>query len=510
MYTLPKAGLLALLPLCTVAHAWQDDPTYQRPEGLADTEPVADADTGGPDDAVMLQQDQTGTLIGYDRTWRGLKRLERIQFLSNIQTIRNSVPLFPLKEAEAPIDFSTPRPAPLGRSKVDPILGAPLESVMNPIRNVEAALARDYGINLGIYYTLLYQHVTDSVDGMPSDFGTGRLDVNMVWNLWEYPVQGRPDQSAVGHGLVGILVRQGNQIGVPNDVSTREAAGSIQGLDSLYTGQYGGSATLNLLYYQQGFLNDRLVLSVGKVHPNQYIGLNFWANDESRQFLAGPFDGIQTLGPSQGSYQPGAALQVIPVDWMFVNAMITDALGTPNTMFSTFGEGYYWSAVEAGFVIPPFSEDFEAPSSLSFIWSRQNLDALATSPRRETSDSLAVQFQGHLSRDLGIWAQGGIADEHMSEIESEFSFGIGLERPLGREGDLLGMAFNWSRPSSALPPVAPGRNGPGEQSMMELFYRIQLTSSCQLTPDLQIVFDPGDRASGSTPLIIGLRLTTDF
>lgn len=500
-----RAGLLiAVFALAHQAPALQDDPTYERPPGLPDQP----ADT--EDDSVILQQDQTGTLFGYDRTWRGLKRLERIQFLANIQTIRDSVPLIPCRPVESPIDFSVRHPTPLGRSHVDPLLGSPLEPIMSPIRNIESALADDYGMNFGIYYTMLYQHVSDPVADQPNNFGTGRLDVNLVWNLWEYPVQGHPDQSGDGHGLVGILVRQGNQIGVPNDAFTSEAAGSIQGLNSLYTGQYGGAATLNLLYYQQGIWNDRLVLSVGKVHPNQYIGLNFWANDESRQFLAGPFDGIQTLGPSQGSYQLGVALQMVPTDWMFVNAMVTDALGTPYTTFSTLDEGYYWTAVEAGFVLPPFSDNFTGPSCLSLIWSHQNIDAFSASPRRETSNSFAMQFQGHLSEDLGIWVQGGVADEYMSKIEAEVSCGIGMERPLGREGDLLGVAFNWSKPSSALGP-APGSLGPPtEQTMMEFFYRIQLTGSCQLTPDIQVIFDPGYRSSGSTPVIFGLRLTTDF
>ena len=92
----------------------------------------------------------------------------------------------------------------------------------------------------------------------------------------------------------------------------------------------------------------------------------------------------------------------------------------------------------------------------------------------------------------------------MSSITSQFSCGVGVERPFGRRGDLFGAAFNWSRPSDGLA-------GPvGEQSMFEVFYRIQLTGSCQLSPDVQVVVDPGDRPGGGTPVIFGLRLTTDF
>ena len=195
---------------------------------------------------------------------------------------------------------------------------------------------------------------------------------------------------------------------------------------------------------------------------------------------------------------------MIPVDWMFVNAMITDALGTPYTMFSTLDEGYYWAAVEAGFVIPPFSDDFDAPSSLSFIWSRQNLDALAASPRRQISNSLAVQFQGHLSRISGFGSRVE-SRRHMSE-SSPSSPWHRDGASAGREGDLLGVAFNWSRPSSALGSTVPGLAVPDEQSMMELFYRIQLTSSCQLTPDLRSCSIP---AIGPTDRLPHLRSPPD-
>ena len=302
-------ALSCLLSVTSAIFAGQDDPTYKKPAVTDDDSDSSSADEGSD---VVLQQDQSGTIAGFGGEWSGMRHLERIQFLSNITTLRNSPTFLPLTTEPVALELWTPRPAPLVRSNIEPLLGSPLEPVMTPIRNIESWLGSNYGMNFGIYYTMLYQHVSDPVPGGARDIGTGRLDFNMVWNLWESPGVGHPGSGHDGHGLFGILVRQGNQIGVANDVTTTGSVGSTQGLDSLYTGQFGGSATLNLFYYQQGFDDDRLVLSVGKLHPNQYIGLNFWANDESRQFLAGPFDGLQTIGDSHGSYQLGAAVQWVP------------------------------------------------------------------------------------------------------------------------------------------------------------------------------------------------------
>ena len=130
----------------------------------------------------------------------------------------------------------------------------------------------------------------------------------------------------------------------------------------------------------------------------------------------------------------------------------------------------------------------------------------------------------------------------MSTVDSSIALGIGIERPFGRRGDLFGIAYNWMRPSSdigspgtssnllgapllnPLPTTFIGtpwnetdvftnRNGNSDyrsQSMIEAFYRIQLTESMQLSPDVQVVFNPGARTDVDTSVVFSLRLTTDF
>ncbi|MAC19585.1 MAG: hypothetical protein CMJ23_07950 [Phycisphaerae bacterium] len=500
---------------------------------------TAQDDPPNPKETPAVDPFDPGATETADVRWRGLQHLERIQFLSNISTLNDSPALLPIRPWDPSVDLKTRRPDPLGRPPVDPLFGAPLEPVLRPWRAVQSAAIEQLGLNTSAYYTLLYQHVTDPKPDTPSNFGTGRLDVNLVWNLWEDHDEGGSllGSGFEGHGVLGILVRQGNQIGNPQSVSTQDSAGSIVGLDSLYSGANGGPATLNLLYLQQGWFDDRFVVSAGKIHPNQYIGLNFWANDESRQFIAGAFDGIQPLGSSQGGYQLGVAVQAIPTESIFVNAVVTDALGRPDNAFSTLGEGFLWTAVETGFVLPFDEAALGGPTVATVIWSGQNLDALASTPTRNWSNAIGFQWQGHLTDQLGYFAQGGWSDPSMSTVTTSISCGIGIERPFGRRGDLFGFGYNWMRPS---PSVASGGNGSSllgadsipvryvglaynennvfaaaaspasPQSMIEAFYRVQLTESMQLTPDLQVVFHPGARSDTEVSVVLGLRLTTDF
>jgi porin len=50
----------------------------------------------------------------------------------------------------------------------------------------------------------------------------------------------------------------------------------------------GGGAqrpvSLNILYWRQDFFHKRLSFYVGKLHPNQYISLSLFNNDERTQF----------------------------------------------------------------------------------------------------------------------------------------------------------------------------------------------------------------------------------
>ena len=486
-----------------------------------------DPPASGLESAQIDPFDPGASEIAAER-WRGLRRLERIQYFSNIATLEGSPTLLPLRPWDTSLDLSTPRPRPLGHAPVDALLGDPLEPVLRPWRAMGEVALDQLGLNTSAYYTLLYQNVSDPTSGNPRNLGTGRLDVNLVWNLWDEDrsTTSLLQDSAEGHGLLGILVRQGNQIGSPQGVSTQTSAGSSQTLDCLYSGPNGGPATLNLLYFQQGWASDRLVVSVGKIHPNQYIGLNFWANDESRQFLAGPFDGIQALGSSQGGYQLGVAVQAVPTDSIFVNAVVTDALGRPDNMFSTLDEGCIWTAAEIGCVLPIDEKRWGGPTAVSLIWAGQNLDALATTPQKAWSNAVAFQWQGHLTEQLGYWAQGGWSEARMSTTNAGVSVGLGIDRPFGREGDLFGIAYNWSRPTDRetssdqvrfvglgyndLFQSTPSTPSPRPQSLVEMFYRIQLTDSMQLTPDVQVVFDPASRNDTDTVVVLGLRLTTDF
>jgi porin len=88
---------------------------------------------------------------------------------------------------------------------------------------------------------------------------------------------------------------------------------------------------VNILYWRQDLFNERLSLYIGKIHPNEYISLSMFNNDERAQFLNGGSDGNLTFA-SDGTYAGGAAVEF----------QATQQLNVPDgsTFFTSGPHGY--------------------------------------------------------------------------------------------------------------------------------------------------------------------------
>ena len=232
------------------------------------------------------------------------------------------------------------------------------------------------------------------------------------------------------------------------------------------------------------------------------------ANDESRQFIASPFDGLNSFGPSLGNYAPGLALQIVPVNGMYVNAVAIDAKGGPNVGFSTVGDGDWWAAGQIGWV-PEINlangQKLTGNWALSLAATNYGMVGSGNdlAPGSSNGIGFGAMIEQQVTRDLEVMIQYGLSDGSLSPVEQTANIALGCLRPFGRDDDMMAIAFNWTRPSSEFQPQR------REEYLMEMFYRLQLTSSIELTPDLQVLFQPAN--GDSDPVVIfGLRLRTQF
>ena len=445
-----------------------------------------------------------------------LADVERTRVAADAEPDEGSGPWFPFRDSPSPLDLDAPRTDP-----VDGLFPDPLEAIIRPLRNAADWTRSELGLEWNVHYTLLYQHASRSVDGQPRDAGNGRLDLGFNWVVF--------DDATLGRGGVGFLLRSGVEIGQPDSFTMSEAVGAAPvNLNAL---QWTYPISPDLLYWHQSWCDERITASIGKIHPNQFIQSNRIANDESRQFLAGPFDGLNTLGTTLGTYTGGAALQVVPADGTYLSAAWADPAGGPDRGIRTIGDGGWWAAMQVG-LVPVFEglDGSEVDGNWNFVFAGTNqalstallgaaesgvsngagfgnillggLDVSASSESNREWGWGAMIEQG-LASDLDVLLQYGSSTEGMSAIDRQFNAVLQWSRPFGRRDEAIGIGYSWSRPTDLY--AEPRR----EIQLVEAYYRIQLTDSMQLSPDVQVLLRPATGPDRPV-FVFGLRLTTTF
>jgi len=185
------------------------------------------------------------------------------------------------------------------------------------------------GLRTDIYAAAVWQAASDTLPGAEWTIGTGRLNLRADALLFRNEGEGMGRFTAQVH-LNGVWPNLSDSIAA--------STGSITDLDEL---QSRHASSLSCLGYTQSFLDDHLMLSAGKINPNDYVLTNIFANDESRQFLAQPFVGNSTWPVSFQDHSMGAGMLSLPTDWCFLNGFVVDAAGTQSAWLGDeFGGGY--------------------------------------------------------------------------------------------------------------------------------------------------------------------------
>jgi carbohydrate-selective porin OprB len=274
------------------------------------------------------------------------------------------------------------------------------------------------------------------------------------------------------------------------------AVGSPEGLNSQRT---IFDTKLNRLILAQGFFEDRLTVSFGKINPNDYMGLNLFASDETSQFLNTALDGNNVLPVGFQGYTEGGAFQFLPVDWLYVNGVISSASGTQGYYFDQAFQKGVFAGFETGLVFRVMDQ----PLRLSGSWGGTNANLATIQGGPEVyGNSWTAIAQWLATESLGVWAQWATADASVAyTATSEGMLGITVDHAFGRAGDGFGIGGGWSTPSSATSRT---------QGLVESYYRLQVTGSLTLTFDVQLLVPPGSDALPGAVVAGALRAKFAF
>jgi len=441
--------------------------------------------------ATRADNDNSDDLLRLSESFRRLPPGERSRWMAqayafvNVNRMSGYEPVF--GRTRTPPGRSTPPlPYPSGSEGIDALLPDPLQFAFDPVRLGQEALA-DAGLRLGIYELLVFQGVTDAAPGTRSTQASSRFDLRLDTLVW------RPEE--LGAGRFCLQFRQNNLM--PGDgTDLGQSVGSLTALNEAVSSI---ATKLVRCYFAQGFLDDRLTLTVGKLNPNDYIGLNVFASDETTQYLANIFDGSDALPVAYQSGTVGVAAQALLLPWLYVNGLYVSAGASQQPYFEeTFGSGYL-VAGEIGAIFSPL----ERPGRLSFAWLATDENATTLADDAETwGQAWVAVFQQFVTSDLGVWFQAsGAADAVADSATSEYAIGLTVHDAFGRRGDGFGFALGRSYPSAA---------GERTQDTLESYYRVQLTGSLEVTFDVQALFPPAGSPTAETVLAGAIRAKFTF
>jgi porin len=356
---------------------------------------------------------------------------------------------------------------PAGLFKYGPV------SVVDPVVKTFNEAAEQYGLHVGLAYTVLYQAAT----GGPGrrDAAGGDIDLFGNWRLL-----GAKDDP--NRGALYFIAENRHQLGTP---ITPAGLGSEVG--SLWATTFGFTEqplALRDCYWQQHFGGDRLIVRVGKLDPQDYYNSNYWQSD-NKYFLNQAFSSFPVRAfPSDGL---GVNVTAKPSEQWYVSAGVQDAQAkkTHGGFDTFFGDFNLFGAAEVG--LTPTLTGLGRGTYRFTAWYR---DAGETDGKPHDA-GFDISIDQHIGPQLIPFLRYGIGEGNINGIEHMISAGVGWEGKLLTESDVLGLGGAWGRPSD---------HALDDQFAFEAFYRLQVSPDNQLTIGYQVIihptFEPGDEVVG--------------
>jgi porin len=110
-------------------------------------------------------------------------------------------------------------------------------------------------------------------------------------------------------------------------------------------------------------------------------------------------------------------------------------------------------------------------------------------------------FEHELRSGWTPFGRFGFASNKGTSIKQVEELGLDQVKPFGRRGDLFGISLSHSEPTSG---------SKHHESVLEIFYRLRLTKSVDMGPDLEISNHPTYATKTYTTTLLGMRLRVIF
>jgi len=369
-------------------------------------------------------------------------------------------------------------------SQPSPPVGGPVLAV-DSLQPVEAAAdelrqqTAPAGLELSLGVTGVVQLASDSVDESSPGLFTASYDFAGRWNLVDRP--------GATEGRVGWLVEGGRPIGAGRFADLSQRVGSDFGINDDLDSE---PAAVTELWWQQRGRDDRWRLTIGKLDQTVYFDANRFADDETRKLVATPLVNNPAIAFPDNSLGANARFEL--ADGLELRAGVGDAWArATRTGFDSVGHGDLFTAAQLG--ITPVPNQSDSGKYRLLAW-RSELSGV-------NDRGLAISWNQPITESLAGFGRYGWAEGEITGFEQAATLGLAWPQPFNRSTDLFAVAGVWGEPND------PVRR---EEKLFEMFYRVRVTETLEVTPDVQLIVDPASNPGRDAIIVGGLRLQLLF
>ena len=296
--------------------------------------------------------------------------------------------------------------------------------------------------------------------------------------------------------------------------------------------------TLSEWIYTQVLAEGKLILIGGKLDGSRAFDRNTFANDERTQFMNVALRNNMLIPAFLPYTNMGLGFIVNPVDWVSITTAVADSEGQAKTTgFETafhgpthttvihewafklkpfdkpgnYRVGFVWSSMERSHLQPPSPFKETGPLMMSLLGMKRAQALIGWLGVTDTSaDNVAIYTNfdqyfytepGDPTQGVGLFGRFGWARSDVNPVDHYYSIGVGGKGVIpSRDQDTFGVGYYYLSLSHDMPDMFQSEQG------VECYYNVEIAPWMHLTPDLQIIVNPGSTDANDVAIVGGLRL----
>ncbi len=336
-------------------------------------------------------------------------------------------------------------------------------------------LAEQHGFDYLLAYTPLFQ-----LGERGKDYMDAELDFGFIWNLYD-------DGCSQGNLLAYMLWVQ-TFSNMPTGEFSQQY-GVVTQPNSGGTDPNFATTQLNILAWEQTWLDESISLRVGQLRNDFFFGTNKYHNDDRYVFLHSVLSGLQGINWAATGKGIGAMLDVRG-ERFYTTVGFSDAKARQTYPdIQSFFDGRYHYLGEVGWT-PTFGCDSEGEYKITLSHTARTGDPNDVSQRQ--GYGLILSASQDINRRVGLSARWNKSFERFNaglreSLAAGFTFtGVG-----NYEDDWFSIGYFYGKPID---------RSLDEEHGMEFYWRAQITKTIEVTPDFQVYFD---RAGQPGPAFFG-------